>query len=182
MNSNDWHKIIATVAPVLATALGGPLAGVAVGAIAKGILPDGTDPTPDNVAAAVMSATPDTLIKLKQIELDFAKSMSDAGIKLEEIAANDRDSARKREVETKDSTTKVLAYVIVGAFIWVVGFTLAGYTTVDSVLAGTLIGYLSAKAELVSSYYFGSSAGSQRKTDALVEAAKVASERPPPRP
>ncbi len=171
MNSNDWHKIIATVAPVLATALGGPLAGVAVGAIAKGILPDGTDPTPDNVAAAVMSATPDTLIKLKQIELDFAKSMSDAGIKLEEIAANDRDSARKRDEAVKDYTTSALGYAVTVGFFGVLGYLLIHgkpETGGDALLV--MLGSLGGAWSAVISFFYGSSASSQTKTEGILSA------------
>jgi hypothetical protein len=60
-----------------------------------------------------------------------------------------------------------LAILIVSAFIGVVIATLGGFAVIDSVLAGTLIGYLSAKAEQVVNFYFGSSAGSQRKDEMI---------------
>jgi len=41
------------------------------------------------------------------------------------------------------------------------------------VMAGTLIGYLSAKADQVLSFFFGSTAGSQRKTELLSKAESV---------
>jgi len=60
-----------------------------------------------------------------------------------------------------------LALLIVVTFLATAGLTLFGLTKVDSVLAGTLMGYLSAKCEQVVSFYFGSSAGSQRKDELL---------------
>ena len=41
------------------------------------------------------------------------------------------------------------------------------HISVDSALAGTVIGYLSAKAEQVLTYYFGSTIGSKMKTRML---------------
>jgi hypothetical protein len=60
-----------------------------------------------------------------------------------------------------------LALLIVVTFLLTAGMTLFGLTKVDSVLAGTLMGYLSAKCEQVVSFYFGSSAGSQKKDQML---------------
>ena len=59
---------------------------------------------------------------------------------------------------------------MVGAFIAMVGATLAGFAKVESVLAGTLVGYLSAKCEQVLAYYFGSSKGSEQKSALLAAA------------
>lgn len=76
-------------------------------------------------------------------------------------------SARDREASVRDNTNRVLAYTIVGAFVGMVGTALLGYAKVDNVMAGTLVGYLSAKCEQVLAYYFGSTAGSARKTELL---------------
>lgn len=178
MSKPDWKKIVGTVAPVLATALGGPLAGVAVRTIATQVLgkPDAPE---DEVAAAVLGADPQLLIQLRQVDLEFKKSLSDAGVKLEEIAAQDRANARQREVATGDLwTPRVLAGIVVGGFLFMVYFVLAGYVKElrDPMVAGmvgTLIGYTSAKADQVISYYFGSSASSKAKDDTLATIAKM---------
>jgi len=105
--------------------------------------------------------------RLLQMQQDKELKEEDFDIKREEIAAGDRDSARKRDIETKDNVNRNLAYIIVGAFIGVIVATLAGYSKADSVLAGTLIGYLSAKAEQVISYYFGSTRSSAQKNETI---------------
>ena len=162
----DWTAIVKTVAPTLATALGGPLAGMATTAISTALLgkPDGTM---TEVAAVVAGATPDQLLVLKKADQDFAVKMKELDIEIEKVNAEDRSSARKREVETKDKTPKVLAFMIVVGFMATAIGVLSGYAKVESVLAGTIIGYISAKAELVLTYYFGSSAGSDRKTEIM---------------
>lgn len=101
--------------------------------------------------------------------LEFQKAIADAAVEFERIAAADRASARQREVAAKDSwTPRVLSSVVVGGFFWVIWMVLTGrvrdLTDPTMVgLVGTLIGYASAKADQVVSYYFGSSAGSERK-------------------
>lgn len=164
-----WKEIVKTVAPALGTALGGPLAGAAVGSLAKVLLGD-EKAGEDAVAAAVIGANPDQLLAIKKADQDFALKMEEAGIKLEEVHAKDRQSAREREAKTGDNwTPRILAGVIVGGFLATVYMVLSGYVDglKDPMIAGmvgTLIGYVSAKADQVVSYYFGSSAGSSEKT------------------
>lgn len=161
----DWKALVGSVAPVLGTALGGPLGGIAVKAIAGAL--GLSEQTEEAVAQALSGASPDDLLKLKQADQQFAKDMKALDIDLERIHAGDRDSARKREAVIGDKTTRNLAYMVVGSFIGVVIAMLFAQVTVESAMAGALVGYLSAKAEQVIAYYFGSSAGSKAKDAAL---------------
>lgn len=163
----DWKSIVGSVAPTIATALGGPLAGVAVKTLAGQLLqkPDATE---DEVAAAVVSADPQSLVKLKEIELDFKKTLSEAGVKLEEIDAADRASARSREAQVRDRTPAVLSYAITIGFFSTLGFMLVNgkpATGGDALLV--MLGSLGTAWAGVIAYYFGSSAGSKQKTEAL---------------
>ena len=170
----DWKNLVRTVAPGLATALGGPLAGAAVQTISSAVLgkPDGTE---EEVAVAVASGGADALLKLKEAENTFAIKMKELGVDLEKVHSGDRASARDREVKTGDrATPRVLAFVIVGGFLSMVASVLLGKVSgiTDPVAAGmigTLIGYVSAKADQVISYYFGSSSGSAEKTALLAK-------------
>lgn len=174
----DWKKVVGTVAPTLATALGGPLAGIAVKTLATQLLGN-SEATEEDVSAAIAGADPQTLLKLKQIDAEFKKTMIDAGVKLEEIAAGDRDSARKREVDTHDSwTPRILAAVVVTGFFVCVYAILGGHVSdmKDPLIAGligTMVGYTSAKADQVISYYFGSSASSKAKDETISTIAKM---------
>ena len=163
-----WKEIIGTVAPTLATALGGPLAGAATQAISAALLGK-NDGTEDEIAAAFATGGADALQKARDADAAFKVRMRELDIDLEKIAQQDRESARERESKTGDSLTlRALAALIVGSFIAVVWQVLFGDgSRIDTVLAGTLIGYLSAKADQVIGYYFGSSASSARKDDLL---------------
>lgn len=168
----DWKQTLAAVAPGLATALGGPLAGVAVSAISNKLLgkPDGTE---DDIAAAVMSGSPDALLRLKEAEQQFQKDMKALDIDLERIHQIDRASARSREANTGDSITpRVLAGVIVVGFfsVLIIAMTLGlPEKGADAMLI--LIGALGAAFTAIVAYYFGSSAGSAMKTKLMSDKA-----------
>lgn len=96
----DWKKIVGTVAPTLATALGGPMAGTAVKFLAGQFLGD-DNATEDQVAAFVKGADPETLLKLKQADQEFAVSMERIGVDVFEIEANDKKNARNEHKLSK---------------------------------------------------------------------------------
>lgn len=157
----DWKDILKQLAPTVATAVAGPLGGAAITAIGSILGID--SPTQDKIAKAIQCGqlTSDQLAEIKKLELQYQNEEQERGFRYEDLAFKDRDSARQREVNTGDKVTRNLAYFVIASFVAIVATTLAGWTKVDTVLAGTLIGYLSAKAEQVIAYYFGSSSGSR---------------------
>lgn len=168
----DWKSIVGTVAPTIATALGGPLAGVATKTLASKLL-DRPDATEEEVQAAVLGADPQTLIRLKEVDAEFKKHMTDAGVKLEEIDANDRANARAREAQVRDHTPAYLAYAITIGFFGTLGFMLINgkpATGGDALLV--MLGSLGTAWAGVVAYYFGSSAGSRKKDEALSQIAR----------
>jgi hypothetical protein len=169
----DFMKIIGAVAPTLATAVGGPIGGMAMKFITDALgIP--SDASKDDMAKAISSATPDQLLALKKAENDFAVRMKELDIDLERIASSDRDSARRRESQVRDWMPRILAFTIVAGFMATVFLVLLGAVDgmKDPLMAttvGTLIGFVSAKCEQVVAYYFGSSSSSQQKTALLAE-------------
>jgi len=156
-----------------ATGVGVP-AGLALGALSSlgkafGL---GTQATPDAIANAV-ATDPQTALKAMIAEQDFQLKQRELDIKELQTTLADVQSARQRETSVKDNVNKVLAYAVVGGFLALVAATLLGAAKVESVLAGTLVGYLSAKCEQVLAYYFGSSKSSDKKTDLLSKASAV---------
>lgn len=164
----DWKSVIASVAPALATALGGPLAGVATKALADKLLGN-PDASEEEVAAAVQGMRPEDLVKLRQIDSEFNAQLVNAGIRLEEIAAADRDSARQREIKTGDSwTPRGLAVLVVGGWLTIQWFLL--HNVIDGTmreLIARVLGTLDGALMLVLSYFFGSSSSSQQKDDVI---------------
>lgn len=161
-------NLVRTVAPSLASAVGGPLAGMAVRTISDALLgkPDGTEA---ELAEAAARATPEQLLALKKAEHDFAVKMRELDIDLERIANADRDSARNREVKTKDWTPRVLAALITvgyfGALFYMLRNGLPQHGGSEAMLV--MLGTLGTAWGGVVAYYFGSSAGSKEKTEAM---------------
>lgn len=167
MSKFDWKQVLGTVAPVLATAVGGPLAGVAVKTIATQLLGK-PNASAKEVEIAVLSADPQTLLKLKEIDNEFKIAMEKSGIELEQIASADRASARNREVQLKDNTTKYLAYLITFGFFGIcVALLVMGKPVNGGDTLLMMIGSLTSAWIAVVAYHFGSSAGSKAKTDLL---------------
>jgi hypothetical protein len=164
----DWKQLVGTVAPTLATALGSPLAGMATKAMCAAVLGD-EHASEDDLATALQSASPETLRTLKQADNDFRQHMADLGVDLEEIAAQDRDSARRLQGNTKSWAVPVLGSLTVAGFFTTVGWVLTGQVSLESTLLGFVLGQVSAKAEQVYNFYFGSSAGSKEKTAYLTQ-------------
>lgn len=162
-------SILEQVAPTIASMIGGPFAGMGVSAIEKAL---GLQPTGDKNAAlqAVANATPEQLLALKQEDNRHEEALAKLDIDRDTLAMQDRDSARKMQIETKDLTPRVIAIVtFVGFFAtlaWIaLGKMPAG--TVGSESFTLLLGSLGTILTQIVAYYFGSSAGSAKKDDTL---------------
>jgi len=162
-----FGPLLGSVAPTIATALGGPVAGMAVKALSGALFghEDGTD---EDIQAALANPTGDQLAALKKIDADFKVQMKSLDIDLEKIAAGDRDSARNMAIATHDWIPRVLAVGVTLGFFGIVAYILLfGLPATGGEALLMLIGTLGSAWTGVMAFYFGSSAGSTAKTDAL---------------
>lgn len=165
--SFDWKKTLGTVAPALATALGGPLAGMAVGMATKAL---GIDQSEDALAEAVASGNPEIMVKLKQVNADFTVEMKRLDVDLEKIASTDRSSARDMATKTTLKPQIILSTLFVIGFIAVLYGVFGGGVTVTVPMkdaAMYLLGILSTGIMQIMNFFFGSSSGSQIKTQLM---------------
>ena len=153
----DWLK---TIAPTIATCLGGPLGGLAYEAISK-VMGLSQDDAQKMMSDGKLNS--DQIASLQQAEIALKAQALALNLNFEQLAVQDRASARSMQMNTHSFLVPTLALVIVASFIATIFGTLMGYSHIESAMAGTLVGYLSAKAEQVVAFYFGSSAGSQAK-------------------
>jgi hypothetical protein len=195
----DLKTAIGSIAPTLATMLGGPLAGTAVSAIAAafGMSPSSTLA---QVSAQVQTAglTPEAIVALKEADLKHAEIMGQQGIDLAKINADhdqaltvavidDRKNARQSN-SGKDATWLLAASIlltfaiIMGAVLWGCWTLLMGGITIKdpsvvaaiSGLVGAVVGYVAANAHTVVNFVFGGSLGSEKKTDSMSTAVQQA--------
>lgn len=162
----DWKSLVSTVAPLLGTALGGPLAGVAVKAIgdALGL----SDATEERIAEALSAPSSDALLALRQADQAFKVRMRELGISEEQLHAADRANARGMQIATKSWAPPVLAAVVTAGFFGILSYLLSyGAPDKGGEALLILLGSMATAWGQVISYYFGSSAGSARKDDLL---------------
>jgi len=155
-------SVLSAVAPVLASALPGPLGGLARKLIGETLGKPGASES--EIEKLLAASTPETLLKLKQVEAEFQEKMKQLDIDLEKMVADDRANARAREVALKDKTPRVLAGAIIGGYLLLQLFVLRGtIPTANHDIVVRSLSILEAAVVLVLGYYFGSSAGSARK-------------------
>ena len=156
--------VIRTVAPSIATALGGPLAGMAVRELSNVILGK-PDATQDEIVAAVQGATPDQLAALKKIDADFQIRMKELGIDLERIAASDRASARDMNAKTRDWMPRVLAIMVTVGFFGVLWWMmLYGLPANGAEALLFMLGALQTSFAAIIAFYYGTNVSSGEKT------------------
>lgn len=168
----DWKKLLGGVAPMAATALGGPLAGAAAGALVKALGMDGkVDPKDTKAVEEMLSEAvlkPEQIIQLRQAEMEFKKAMAELDIKstadLERIAADDRKDARNRQIQMRDRMPAVLSVTITIGFFGLLFYLLKWAPPAESRdILNIMLGSLGTAWIGAMQFYFGSTSGSARK-------------------
>ena len=156
----DWLK---TIAPTIATALGGPLAGLAVDAISKAV---GIDPKDVQSTISEGKLSADQIMLLKQAEVDMAARAQEMGLDFAKLNVEDRKSAREMQAETRSYIPAILAVTVtIGFFGILIGMMTETFKTSDALML--MLGSLGTAWTGIIAFYFGSSAGSQAKDDLL---------------
>jgi hypothetical protein len=180
----SWKDILRSIAPTLGTALGGPMAGAATKFIADKLLGK-ADATQDEIQEAILGASPEQLIKLKELDSQFKLDMKNLQIDVYELEYKDRDSARKLfSVNIWPQIT--LSAIFVTGYFGVLYFLLnTGAQTSDGTVElminnpvfTTILGVLTAAIPQILSFWFGSSLGSKEKTHGMNNAANKAADK-----
>ena len=156
---------LTSIAPTIATALGGPLAGLAVEAISKSM---GIDPEEVQKTLNSGKLTADQVASLQKADADLKARAQELGLDFEKLAVADRSSARDMQISTKSYVPPVLAALVVFAWITIQWFLLTKVVdpTMMQVIS-RMLGTLDGALMLVLAFYFGSSNGSQQKDELL---------------
>lgn len=163
-------EFLGTVAPTLASALLGPLGGVAITGLGKALGIDA--PTQEKITKAIQggSLTPEMMAEIQKLELDYQNQEKERGFRYAELEFKDRDSARQANVSGGVQGKVFWMSIIIlamsfGAEIYVL---FNGYSMeIDAVVVGRILGFLDAAALQALAYWMGSSHGSQQKTDLM---------------
>jgi hypothetical protein len=152
------------VAPTIATALGGPLAGLAVSAIAKVIGVDEKD-VQETINSGKMSA--EQIAQIKLAEIEFQKQTQELGLNFEKLAVDDRASARNLQATTRSIVPTVLAILVTIGFFGILIWLMINPADTANTPLMIMLGSLGTAWTGIIAFYFGSSAGNSRKDEML---------------
>jgi hypothetical protein len=163
----DWLK---QIAPTIATALGGPLAGMAVSAISKavGVEPDQVQ---DMIANNKLSA--EQIAQVKMAEIELQKQAQELGLNFAKLEVEDRKSAREMQATTRSIMPPILAGAVTIGFFSIMVMMFFNQIDSNNPAILMMLGSLGTAWTGIIAYYFGSSAGSQAKTDLLSKTGPV---------
>lgn len=170
--------------------LEGPNASVAVAALGKMLLDDTHASVSEIMEAArksdtslglkVVAAEQSAQLRLRnsglslaELQPDVAKAVIETGVSVIKEDQRNTEGARDRQIRLQDNTNTVLGIGTSIAFFAIIGVLIFFGTHVEDgikELLFTLLGVVSTGWANVMSYYFGTSAGSQQKTQAIASA------------
>lgn len=167
----NWLDTLKKLAPTVASALGGPLAGVAVTAL--GELFGVAEPTQDKIKALIENGqmTGQQIADIRALELKLNGEEAERGFRYAELEFKDRDSARRANVD--GGTQKYLFWlslVLLATTLSVEGTVLFNGvpSSAPELVVGRILGLMDSVALMVLSYWYGTSSGSDRKTAMMV--------------
>ena len=158
----DWLK---SIAPTIATALGGPLAGMGIELLSKHLGIDSSE-VQNSINSGKLTA--DQIASIQQAELAIKARAQEMGLDFEKLAVADRTSARQMQISTQSYVPPLLSVLVVIAWATIQYFLLTHVIDPSMrELVARVLGTLDGALMLVLSFYFGSSAGSQAKDSML---------------
>jgi len=152
----DW---LAKLVPTIATCLGGPLAGLAVTAVSKALGID-EDKVQNVIDNGKLNA--EQIASLKQAEIELQQQAQELGLNFEQLAVQDRASARDLQKETKSFIPPVLSVLVTLGFFGILAGLMSGKIMTSDALM-LMLGSLGTAWTGIIAFYFGSSASSQAK-------------------
>lgn len=162
-----WQDTLKTLAPTVATALGGPLAGAAVTALGSvfGI----SEPTSDKIAKLFVDGqvSADNLAAIRKLELDYQNQEKERGFKYSELAFKDVDSARQMQILTHSKMPAVLTVLVTVGFFGILSLLFFHPELKGNEIVMVMVGQLSAVWAVCVAFYTGTTYGSANKNALL---------------
>lgn len=167
----SWKSILKSVAPAIGTALGGgPWGGLATKfLIDKLDLPE--DTTDVKIQELVQNADPETLLKLKQLDKDFAAEMKKLDVDIFKTEVDDRKSARQM-IKTTMWPQVVLSGTFIIGYFAVLGLLLSGVASIPTDFKSEttiILGVLTANIPTIMQFWFGSAYREKKASRSIMQ-------------
>ena len=150
--------LLKSLAPTIASAAGGPMAGMAVKMAASKLgLPESTTA---NEIEDLIERQPERAVALKQADEDFKNRIKEMEIDLESFKTEVEDRKDARQNFAADWTPKVfsiLSLLLYGCFVMIV--TLLPHDQNDETIISLVLGQLSGILGTAAAFFYGGSSG-----------------------
>lgn len=177
----DLTKALASIAPTLATMLGGPLAGTAVSAL-EGAFGLQSGAGADGITKVIQAGnmTPEIIAQVRAQDQKHTEIMGQQGIDLaalnaahdaaqDKTAADDRDSARKMEIAKHSVWPGVLSALTTGGVLGIIAARMAGLSLPNDPVTVQLIGSLTTGWGMAIAYWLGTTRQSANAVNMLAQ-------------
>lgn len=163
----DWSTTLRALAPTVASALLGPLGGIAVAAIGSAIGIDA--PTQDKIAKALTSGqlTPESIEKIKLLEMEYQNNERERGFKYAELEFKSVDSARQMQIATHSKMPAILTVLVTVGFFGILGLMFFHPELRGNEIVMVMVGQLSAVWAGCVAFYTGTTFNSGSKSALL---------------
>lgn len=164
----DWFK---SIAPLLGTALVGPLGGAAATFIAEKL---GMEAKTIEAVSEVLNSgkmSPEQIAQVRLAEIEFEKFLKQNGIDLEKVHAGDRANARDMHATIRSRMPAILSILVtVGFFGTLFGLMFGVLKVADSQALLIMLGSLGTAWGAVMAFWFGTTNSSGQKNELLANA------------
>lgn len=163
----NWMDTLKTLAPTVASALGGPLAGLAVTAL--GTLFGIAEPTQEKIRGAIEQGqmTGEQISAIRQLDLQLQAEERERGFRYAELEFKNVENARALKVATGSVFPEMLSTLIVVGFFGILGWMMYQPSSIESQPLLIMLGSLGAAFGAVINYWLGSNKGSDRTKELL---------------
>jgi gas vesicle protein len=164
----DLRDVIKGVAPLVGTALGGPLGGAAAAFLADKL---GVKEKTIEAVTAVLNngkLTPEQIVQVKDAEIEFEKFCKTNNLDVMKIHLENTKDARQMQATTRSRYPAILSTFITFGFFGVLGWMLYDDKIANSEPILIMLGALGAAFAAVVNFWLGSSHGSEQKNAAFL--------------
>ena len=168
LKEKKWFQTLMGIAPMIATGLGGPMAGLAMNVLknATGINSE------SELESALAAGDPTVFAQIKAADQAFKLEMEKLDISRDQLVYEDIQSARQMHAAQMESTPSVLSYLSMVIFFGVVTLVVTQpqfftENTLAQNVAYMVIGASIGWVEKAYSFWLGSSRGSKAKSDSF---------------
>lgn len=159
----NWQDILKSIAPTVASAMLGPMGGMAISAIGSILGVDNA--TQDKIKDVIAKGqlTNDQLAELQTLEMKYKDLEAERGFKFTELEFKDKDSARNMQIATHSKMPAILTILVTIGFFGTLGMLFFFPELKDNQTVLVMIGQLSGGWMACLTFYVGTTYGSNNK-------------------